>query len=213
MKTMIRSLVVVAALVLSSAVAWGHCDGLDGPVVQAAEKALATGDVNLVLVWVQKADETEIRKAFAQALAVRKLSAEARELADRSFFDTLVRVHRAGEGAAFTGLKAAGRDLGPAIPAADKALRDGKPNPLIELMTGAIRERVREHFQEALAKRNFAPEDVAAGREFVKAYVEYIHCVEVLYATATRPAHGHYNEKHEAGAAHDDEPDGKAERH
>ena len=104
-----------------------HCDGLDGPVVQAAQKALETGNVNLVLIWVQKPDEAEIKRAFDHAQAVRKLSAEARELADRYFFETLVRIHRAGEGAPFTGLKPAGRDLGPAIPAADNALRDGTP--------------------------------------------------------------------------------------
>jgi hypothetical protein len=105
--------------------ALAHCDGLDGPVVQAARKALETGEVNLVLIWVQKPDEAEIKRAFDHAQTVRKLSAEARELADRYFFETLVRIHRAGEGAPFTGLKPAGRDLGPAIPAADNALRDG----------------------------------------------------------------------------------------
>jgi hypothetical protein len=70
-------------------------------------------------------------RAFDQAQAVRKLSAEAREVADRYFFETLVRIHRAGEGAPFTGLKPAGRDLGPAIPAADNALRDGNTDGVL----------------------------------------------------------------------------------
>jgi hypothetical protein len=95
-------------------------------VVQAAQKALETGNVHLVLIWVQKPDEAEITEAFQKALAVRKLNAEAKELADRYFFETLVRIHRAGEGAPYTGLKPAGRDLGPAIPAADKASREGE---------------------------------------------------------------------------------------
>jgi hypothetical protein len=30
--------------------AFSHCDGMDGPVVTAAQKALETGDVNLVLI-------------------------------------------------------------------------------------------------------------------------------------------------------------------
>jgi hypothetical protein len=88
---------------------FGHCDGMDGPVVQAAQRALAKGDVNLVLIWVQANDEAEIRKVFAKTLAVRKLNPEARELADLYFFETLVRIHRAGEGALYTGLKPAGR--------------------------------------------------------------------------------------------------------
>jgi hypothetical protein len=99
--------------------AFGHCDGLDGPVVTVARKALETGNVNLVLPWVRVEDEGEIRKAFDQARSVRKLGGEARKLADTHFFETLVRIHRAGEGAPFAGLKPAGRDLGPAVPAAD----------------------------------------------------------------------------------------------
>src|SRR5512139_3206249 len=95
--------------------AFGHCDGLDGPVVTAAKAALETGKVEPVLIWVQNRDEDEIKKAFQKTLAVRKLNPEARELADYYFFETLVRIHRAGEGAPYTGLKPAGRDLGPAI--------------------------------------------------------------------------------------------------
>src|ERR1051326_7561606 len=103
-----------------------HCDGLDGPVVKAAQKALESGNVNPVLIWVLKKDEGEIKKAFQKTLAVRKLNPQAKELADMYFFETLVRIHRAGEGEPYTGLKPAGRDLEPAIPAADKAIESGK---------------------------------------------------------------------------------------
>ena len=180
--------------------ALAHCDGLDGPVVQAARKALKMGDVNLVLIWVQKTDEDETRKAFNRTVAVRKLSPEARELADRCFFETLVRVHRAGEGAPFTGLKLAGRDLGPALPAADKALRENSSEQLVKLLKTTIEDRVREHFNEALTKKKFASDNLTAGREFVKAYVVYIHCVEGLYQQATKPAHGHFDDS--AAAPH-----------
>src|SRR4030066_2345176 len=114
---------------------FAHCDGMDGPVITAAKQALETADINLVLIWVSKKDETEIRKAFQKTLAVRKLNPEAKELADMYFFETLVRIHRAGEGEPYTGLKPAGRDLGPAIPAADKAVADGKLAPLSKLLT------------------------------------------------------------------------------
>jgi hypothetical protein len=195
MKHILSMLVSVMLLILASASSmFSHCDGLDGPVVQAAQKAIATDDVNLVLIWVQKSDEDPIRQVFKETLAVRKLSPEARQLADMHFFETLVRLHRASEGAGFTGLKPAGRDLGPAIPAADKALRDGNLDPLINLMTTTIESRIRDHFNEALEKQKFAKDDLDAGRAFVKAYVEYIHCVEALYETATYPTHGHYDD-------------------
>jgi hypothetical protein len=86
------------------------------------------------LIWVEDKDEAEIRTAFEQTLAVRALSTQARELADR-FFETLVRVHRAGEGEPFTGLKPAGRDLGPAIAAADEAVRVGSVEAVNRLLT------------------------------------------------------------------------------
>jgi hypothetical protein len=56
---------------LMPARALAHCDGLDGPVVKAAQRALDTRNPALVLIWVQEKDEPEIRKAFEQTLAVR----------------------------------------------------------------------------------------------------------------------------------------------
>ena len=130
------------------------CDGLDGPVVPAARKALETGNINL-LVSVQKPDEAEIKRAFDHAQAVRKLSAEARELADRFFFETIARAHCTGEGAPFTGLKPAGGDLGPAIPAADAALRDGNVDGVLKLLTESLRARRAGVFRESIGNEGF----------------------------------------------------------
>jgi hypothetical protein len=192
--------IIGAILATGANSAFAHCDGLDGPVVKAAQAALESGNVNLVLIWVQKNDEAEIRKAFEQTLAVRKLSPEAKGLADRYFFETLVRIHRAGEGAAYTGLKPAGRDLGPAIPAADKALEDGSVEPVAKLIIDAVQHGIREHFDRALMRKKFKKDDVEAGREYIESYVSYIHYVEQAYEAAKNPAHGHYPEAEEAGA-------------
>lgn len=181
----------------------GHCDSMDGPVVTLAKKALETGNVNLVLPWVRVEDEMEIRHAFDHAMSVRKLGTQARELADMHFFETLVRIHRAGEGAPFTGLKPAGRDLGPAIPAADRALADGSVDAVARLVTDAVTRGIRERFQAAWSKRRFDPDDVEAGREYVEAYVPYIHFVEHLYGFAKESAHGHgHAHESEASVAH-----------
>jgi hypothetical protein len=180
---------------------FAHCDGLDGPVVKAAQQALEKGNVNLVLAWVPKRDEPALVDAFHKTLAVRSLSREAKELADRYFFETLVRVHRAGEGEPYTGLKPAGRDLGPAIPAADKALENGDVEPLVRLLTEAARAGVRERFAQAVARKTFNAEDVDAGREFIELYVPFIHYVERLYDAAKTSAGGHFPESH-AGEHH-----------
>ena len=184
------------------ALAWGigHCDGLDGPVVTLARKALEAGNVNLVLPWVRAEDEGEIRQAFDHALAVRKLGPDARELADTHFYETLVRIHRAGEGAAFTGLKPAGRDLGPAIPAADQALEGGSIDAVVKLLADAVCAGVHQRYHAAVSRRKFDANDVSAGRAYVEAYVPYIHYVERLWRDAQSGAHGHHAEGHESHA-------------
>ena len=178
------------AAAFSSARAIAHCDAIDGPVVKAAQRSLAERNVNLVLIWVQKADEAEIKRAFDQTVAVRKLGPEAMELADRHFFETLVRLHRAGEGAPFTGLKPAGGNIGPAIAAADQALDTGEVEPLLRLLLSELRRRLQETFDAAASKKRFAANDVAAGRAYVEAYVRFIHYVEGVHeAVSTAPTH------------------------
>ena len=185
---------LVGTLFLNGAAAWGHCDGLDGPVVTAARHALEKGDVNGVLIWVRADDEDQIRAAFNETLTVRKLGPEAEALADRYFFETLVRIHRAGEGATYTGLKPARRDLGPAIPAADKAIEIGSEKALAELLTGELSGGLRARFEEVMVKKSFPPGDIAAGRDYIEAYVSFIHYVENAHEAATRTAEGHYPE-------------------
>ena len=126
-----------------------HCDTLDGPVVKDARAALESKDVTPVLKWVRPDAEGEIREAFQHALGVRALGAEARALADRFFFETLVRVHREGEGAPYTGLKPAGTAVDPGIAASDRALETGSVEPLAKLLTAEVEKGLRHRFAEA----------------------------------------------------------------
>ena len=48
-----------------------HCDTLDGPVIQDAQKALETKDVTPVLKWVKQKDEKAVRAEFAKALSAK----------------------------------------------------------------------------------------------------------------------------------------------
>jgi hypothetical protein len=160
-----------------------------------ARIALQTGDLNSILIWVRPEDVDQVRRAFEQTSVVRKLGQQAHELADRYFFETLVRLHRAGEGAPFTGLKPAGRDLGPAIPAADKALETGSDNGLVEFLTARLSGGVHKQFQNAAQRKRFEPDDLAAGREYVEAYVAYVHYIERLYRTIEAAADGPLRER------------------
>ena len=194
-----RIAVVVLTLgLLVPVTARAHCDTLDGPVVATARRALETGKVNPVLAWERPQDEQEIRAAFARAVAVRRAGGEARALADTWFFETLVRVHRAGEGAPYTGLEPAGQDLGPAVPAADHAVGTGSPEAVERLLVDAVRSGLHERLEAVQARRPPA-EDVAAGRAWVAAYVPFVHWVEGVYEAARGGAGGN---PEPAAAAH-----------
>lgn len=184
-----------AALLAVAAVTWGstaqaHCDTLDGPVVNQARTALESGNVNPVLGWVRPADEQEIRQAFAEASTVRRAGGPARELADRSFFETLVRVHRAGEGAPYSGLKPAGH-IEPAVAAADKALETRQLKPVAQMIAQQTERGLHERFDAAVSSKPRDPNDVQAVRAHVGAYVQYVHFVEGLHrAAGAVEAHG-----------------------
>ena len=186
----VAALVMILMLTMVSN-ALAHCDTLDGPVIALARQALAKGDVKIILPWVAADKEAEIRKAFDLTMAVRGKGEKEKELADMYFFETLVRIHREGEGAPYTGLKPAGLDLGPAIPAADMALESGNPGPLLKLTNEKIHEGIHKYYMEAMEKKAHAGESVEAGRAYVQAYVPYLHFVERLYLDASTPvAHG-----------------------
>lgn len=194
--TSTTAVVVIIVLGLAAGAALAHCDTVDGPVVIDAKEALEAGDVQPVLIWVHEEDEDEIREAFNKTLEVRKLSPKARELADMYFFETLVRVHRASEGAPYTGLKPANHEASPAIEAADKALESGNPSQLYGLIDSTVDQGLRKHYQEVVAKKHaWKPGDTEAGREWVKAYVEYIHYADGIYKAASGSVHGDSSDK------------------
>jgi len=191
--------VLLATMFLTPGAVMAHCDGMDGPVVKAAQAALSDENVNRVLIWVQPNDEDAIKTAFQKTLTVRKLGPEARELADTYFFETLVRIHRAGEGAPYTGLKAAGRDLGPIIPAADKAIEQARVEPLLKLLHSSAHANIRKRFKEVLARNQFKTDDVQAGRAYVAAYVAFMHAAEGVHESGHGHAAGHRHEGQSPG--------------
>ena len=176
------------SLALVPRTALAHCDTLDGPVVKDARVALDAKDVTPVLKWVSHEEEGEIREAFQHALGVRTLGPEARTLADRYFFETLVRVHREAEGAAYTGLKPAGTAVDPGIAASDTALETGSVDLLVKLLTEEADKGLRHRFAEAAEARKHAAESVEKGRQYVAAYVEFTHYAERLLLSASSAA-------------------------
>jgi hypothetical protein len=184
------AILILALSVFPSAQVRAHCDTLDGPVVETAKLALQKGDVTPVLKWVNKESEKEIRDAFVLTSKVRTQGEDARKLADLHFFETLVRVHRAGEGEPFTGLKPAGT-IDPAFKAADKALQEGKIDELAAELTNSVQDGIRKRFAEVIEKKKHAEDSVEAGRAYVAAYVDYAHFVESLHTISSRATEEH----------------------
>ena len=146
-----------------------HCDSLDGPVVKAATQALELRDVDLVLPFVPEEGEQEVRAAFERALRVEPLAPEAKQLADEWFFENVVRIHRAGEGAPYTGLKAAGLGHGPVVPVAEGAIETDSPHELIALLVGMVEREVRQRFERLMHLKACANGDLHANRAYVEA--------------------------------------------
>jgi hypothetical protein len=198
MRGVILAIAVIGIWLLLQGSSGAHCDTLDGPVVASAEVALQKADIAPVLKWVKKEDEKELMDLFKKTLSVRKQGKEAEELADRYFFETLVRLHRAGEGAPYTGLKAAGA-VEPAVAAADRALESGSADSLVAMVNDAAAKGIRERFEHTTEAKKRSDESIEAGREFVEAYVEFTHYVERLHKDALATS-GHAEEPRTGGA-------------
>ena len=183
---LVVALLVAVIGLLRPTPAKAHCDSINGPVVEAARQALDKEDVTLILPYVQADAEAELTAAFDHTLEVRALGPEAQELADRFFFETAVRLHRMGEGAAYTGLKEAA-DHGPALESADAVLAgEAKLDEVTTLLEEAVQEGVAAQYAAVKAARAHAAEEqtVAADRERAEAELIFEKYVYELYGAA-----------------------------
>lgn len=184
----IATLALISGTLLWSSASFAHCDSLDGPVVEDARTALNKQSLEPVLKWIEASDEQQLAAAFNDTLEVRSVNPRARELADKYFFETLVRLHRASEGAPYSGLKPAG-SASSAAKAADKALANRDVDALAQKLGEKVTRFVTEQFHETLQGTN--AESVPSGREFVDNYVRYVHSVEEIHNIIAGAHHEH----------------------
>jgi len=178
---------ILLMLIFSTNVSFAHCDTMDGPLIKDAKIALGKGNVNYVLKWVQPEDETEIKEAFSLVMKVRKSGADAQLLADKYFFETVVRLHRSGEGVPFTGVKPSGTPIDEKVLAADKSIEKGNLSPLKDLVPKEMLPELQERFNKAMSLKNFNVNNVSAGREYIEAYVQFFK-----YAEGEEAEHAHH---------------------
>lgn len=204
----ITTLAALALALVTPSLAVAHCDALDGPVVVDARAALQIGDVAAVLKWVSPEDEPLVRRLFDSVSRVRALGGEAQELAERHFFETVVRLHRASEGAPFTGLKPAGLPREPAVTLAETALAEKSPDWLLAAVAAQLRPGLVSRWEAARAAAENAAASPEKGRLWVAAYVDLVHHVKNLLLVANPAGTGGGSDHHQGrGAASCTHPD------
>jgi hypothetical protein len=150
---------------------------------------LEAGDVDLVLPFVPKDAEPEIRAMFDTVSPVRAVSQDAREVADRLFFETVVRTHRAGEGAPYTGLKPAGISEGPVIPLAEQAIATGTAQAVADFLTAVLHDELKRRLEQVNALAATKDRSVEDGRRYVEAMLGFEVYSHHLYQALQAPAH------------------------
>lgn len=170
-----------------------HCDSLDGPVVVAARHALAVGDVDQILPFVPAEGEEEVRAAFSRVLPLLAGGGDAAEIAQRWFFETVVRVHRAAEHAPYTGLKPAGLDVGPVIPLAEKAVESGDVEQVYQLLAADLHGELGQRLRRVTELAATRTDSVPVARAYVQAMLGFqVYANHVYQALHTDP-HGEHH--------------------
>lgn len=190
--------IIIAALIIlmfSPLLAGTHCDTMDGPTATDGKKALESNNINYALKWILPKYEDELRTIFEKSIIVRVLSPEARELADRYFLENLVRIHRAGEGEPFEGLKPSGTPIEEKVAAADKSIEVENLSPLEGLVSPHELPELQEKFEKVMALKDYDINDVQAGRAYIEAYVNF-------FKTAEGEEHEHMH-AHPRGHSHE----------
>lgn len=171
--------------------AFAHCDSYDGPVVKDALKALDINDSALVMKWIDTKHEKEIKDLFAETMKYKSGDKEIYSLLEKHFLETLVKVHREGEGEPYTGLKPAGTTK-QIIQLTDSALAEQDFEGFLVKYNGHVNEILTEKYEKVAQLDKVKNESVQKGRDFVAAYVDYTHTIEMMHDILihTGGAHG-----------------------
>jgi len=177
----ILAVMMIALIAIMPQPLSAHCDSYDGPLIKDALKALETSDVKPVLKWIDEKYEPEITGLFDKTASLRGGDKEVYAIVEKHFLETLVRLHREGEGAPFTGLKPAG-SASPIVVMADQAIASGEVKTLTTKLDAHLNKVLTDKYNEVMEKSLRKDNSIAEGREYVKAYVEYTHFLEAIHA-------------------------------
>lgn len=138
-------------------------------MVQGALQALDTRNVDEALRFAPEDAEAEIRAVFDKALEAREAGPAAREVADAYFAETVVRLHRTGEGAPYTGLRPVGLDVGPVIPVAERAIETESVDELVNLLSEVLHHETKRRFDHVMDLKERSDRGLPELREYTGA--------------------------------------------
>jgi len=144
------------------------------PVMNAAKMALDTGNINYILIWIPEESENKLKNLFEKTFCERKAGKDVQDIAVNWYFETVKRLHRAGERTLYACLKPAGLDESPVIPNAERAIETGNSEELIGFIPKTQEHDFRHRFHSLIEKKNYDVNDVAAGREYVEEFIDFI---------------------------------------
>lgn len=197
-KIMIPSILLVLSICMAN-LSFAHCDTRNGPVVKAAKEAIRTNNVKLVLIWVQEKDESQIKSVFAKTMAIRKTSKEVQEVADEYFFETVVRLHRMGEGESYTGLTDEAPEA--SVLLAEQAIERKSADSISNDLTALVQQGLDKHLLAALKSYYYDPNNIKAGREYVASYIRFVYYVDGLYKASENEMTEHVKHEDKTGLA------------
>ncbi len=160
--------------------AFAHCDSYDGPVIKDALKALEQNNPDLVMKWIDALHEKEITNLFNKTLKYRSGDQEIYSLLEKHFLETLVRIHREGEGEPYTGLKAAG-STEEIIQLTDTALEEKDFEGFLLKFDAKADSILREKYQKVAQLEKVKDQSAEQGRAYVAAYVDYTHTIKKMH--------------------------------
>jgi hypothetical protein len=158
-----------------------HCKTRNGPAVRAAVRALETGNVNYVLIWVPEEAEKKLKNLFEKTYCEYKVRKDGAHVTIDWYLKTVNRLHKLGENRQNTGITTAGLNESPFILIVENAIETEDPKEAIRVISEAREDDIRYHFHQVLDKKNYDVNNISAGRAFVTAFTDFIVYLHDLY--------------------------------
>jgi len=103
------------------------------------------------------------------------------DIAINWYFETVKRLHRAGEKTLYACLKPAGLNESPVIPKAERPMETGNSEEQIGFIPKTMEDDFRHRFYHVMENKNYDVNNIAAGRAYVSALTDFIIYLHHIY--------------------------------